>query len=49
MTLVISAATAEYLIQATDRRLTRGWPITDVRDDETKAVIFCNSAIFKIF
>lgn len=46
MTLVISAATAEYLIQATDRRLTRGWPITDVRDDETKAVIFCNSAIF---
>jgi hypothetical protein len=46
MTLIVSAATTEYLLQAADRRLTRGQPIRHVRDDETKAVIFCNSAIF---
>ncbi|WP_437894237.1 hypothetical protein [Sorangium sp. So ce124] len=46
MTLIVSAATTEYLLQAADRRLTRGHPVKDIRDDETKAVIFCNTAIF---
>ena len=38
MTLIISVATEEHLLQAADRRLTRGQPIRDIRDDETKAV-----------
>jgi hypothetical protein len=50
MTLIISAATTEYILQAADRRLTlsHGRLIKGFRDDVTKAVAFCNTAIFGI-
>ncbi len=46
MTLIVLAATTDHILQAVDRRLTRGQPIRETRDDETKAVVFCGSAIF---
>lgn len=46
MTLIVLAATTNHILQAVDRRLTRGQAKMDFRDDETKAVVFCGSAIF---
>jgi hypothetical protein len=48
MTLIVSAATTEYILQAADRRLSRGRIIKEFRDDETKAIAFCNTAIFGV-
>jgi len=39
VTLILSCATQEYVVQVSDRRLTRGEEIAD--DDANKAVLFC--------
>jgi hypothetical protein len=44
MTLIISAAVGDYLIQVSDRRLTKNRRLED--DEANKAVVFCNRASF---
>jgi hypothetical protein len=44
MTLIISAAVGDYLIQVSDRRITKNLSLED--DEANKAVVFCNRASF---